>query len=199
MHFSSKSIGPLKEIKDTQDALNALLGEYKRSPKRYDYDLTSDAAVRCYYAFLYGEMPKKAQDYPLHGHTLFELLSTNPQWVDEPNNHYLMKQAFRTAGDWFKVFEDTNESVLVPYGKGRKLIASLKSEKARNDLSYAATILTEAKQYTVSLPASRIDRMIKSGVISPIWEDSAYAINDENYDNEIGVKEESNPCSTPIL
>lgn len=194
-----EKLGSLREIKDTQDALNALLAEYKRAPERYDYDLTSDAAVRCYYAFLYGEMPKNAQDYPSHDHTLFELLSTNPQWVDEPNNHYLMKQAFRTAGDWFKVFEDTSESVLVPYEKGRKLIDLLKSEQARTDLSYAASILAEAKQYTVSLPASRIERMVKRGTVYSILEDSVYAINEEYYNNEIGVKEESDPCGTPIL
>lgn len=194
-----EKLGQLREIKETQDALNALLAEYRLQPERYNHDLTSDAAVKAYYGFLYGDMAHGAQDYPTHEHTLFELLSTNSQFMDESKPAYLLNQAFRTAGDWFEVFDNASESVLVPYQEGKGLIASLESERARYDLRYAAELLTHAKQYTVSMPSSTIERMMTQGMIYTLLEGSVYVLNEGCYDDEIGVKEDTDLCSTLIL
>lgn len=197
--LQGEKLGQLREIRDAQDALNALLAEYRRRPERYGHDLTSDAAVNEYYAFLYGGMAQGAQDYPIYGHTLFELLSTNRQLQDEDGPAYLLNQAFRTAGDWFEVFDNASESVLVPYGEGKELIALLESDRARYDLGYAAELLKQAKQYTVSMPAATIERREAQGMIYTLMNGAVYVLNESCYDSEMGVKEENSQCSTLIL
>lgn len=194
-----EKLGQLREIKETQDALNALLAEYRLHPERYSHDLTSDAAVKAYYGFLYGDMAYGAQDYPTHEHTLFELLSTNARFMDDSKPAYLLNQAFRTAGDWFEVFDNASESVLVPYQEGKELIALLESDRARYDLRYAAELLTRAKQYTVSMPSSTIKRMMAQKMIRTLLEDGVYVLNEGCYDDEIGVKEDTDLCSILIL
>lgn len=193
-----EKLGQLREIKEAQDALNALLADYRLKPEQYNRDLTSDAAVKAYYHFLYRDMPHGAQDYPVHGQTLFELLSTNFQFVDESKPAYLLNQAFRTAGSWFEVFDNASESVLVPFQEGKKLIASLESDRVRYDLRYTAELLTQAKQYAVSLPSSVIQRMMAGGMIYTLLEGAVYGLNEGFYDDEIGVKEGIDLCSTQI-
>lgn len=197
--LQEEKLGSLREIRAAQDALTALLGEYRRVPQRYNHELTSDAAVRDYYAFLYKDMPYGAQDYPTHGHTLFELLSFNHQFTPEAAPAYWLKQAFRTAGEWFEVFDDHSQSVLVPYQEGKEILSLLESDRARFDLGYAAELLEKAKPYSVSLSQSAIERMKKQGMLYTLLDDTINVLYETSYDAEIGVKEENGLCDTLIL
>lgn len=199
VHLQNERLGPLREIRDAQAALDALLAEYRRASAHYDHDLTSDAAVRDYYAFLYQGMGQGAQDYPAHGQTLFEMLSTNRQLAGANADAYWLRQAFRTAGDWFEVFDSANEGVLVPYGEGRALLEQLDGIHPRDDLGRAASLLAQAKPYMVSMTNSQIDRMMKNGMICTLLDGSVYALNDGFYDDHTGVKEGNDSCSTLIL
>lgn len=199
VHLQNERLGPLREIRDAQDALDALLAEYHRAPARYAHDLTSDAAVRDYYAFLYQGMAQGAQEFPAHGQTLFEMLSTNQQFAGTEADTYWLRQAFRTAGDWFEVFDSTNEGVLVPYGEGKALIEQLDDIHPRDDLHSAASLLAQAKPYTVSMTMNQIDRMMQSGMICTLLDGNVYALNDGFYDEQTGIKEGYDSCSTLIL
>lgn len=192
-------LGPLREIAEAQDALNALLEEYRICPERYDSDLASDAAVCDYYEFLYRAMPIGAQDAPAHGHTLFALLSENRQFMPDGAQPYLLNQAFRTAGEWFEAFDYAGGSVLAPYREGRELIEQMQSERARYDARYARELLRRSKQYAVSVPTQTLERMYAKGMIFPILDGGVYALNDGFYDDEIGIKEGDDSCSTLIL
>ncbi len=199
VHLQDERLGSLREIRDAQDALQALLAEYRQSPVRYANDLASDAAVRDYYAFLYRGMALGAQDAPTHGQTLFELLSVNRQFAGANADACWLRQAFRTAGDWFEVFDSANEGVLVPFGEGRTLIAQLDSLNPRYDLAGADALLAQAKPYTVSMTMNQIHRMMNSGMICTLLDGSVYALNDGFYDDRTGIREGYDPCSTLIL
>lgn len=198
-HLKNEKLGSLREIQQSQDALNALLEEFRRDPARYLSDLTSDAAIDDYYAFLYRGMARGAQDDPVRGQTLYELLSTNLQFAAEGAPSYFLGQAFRTAGAWFEVFDSASADVLVPYGEGKALIEALDEARARYDLAYAEAILRRAKPYAVSLEASRVDRMIRQGMVYPLLGGSAFALNAECYDDRLGIKEGKDLCATLIL
>jgi len=176
-----------------------LLEEYRRSPSRYDSDLSSDASVSDFYSFLYRAMPRGAQDYPSHGMTLYELLSENRQFAAEGMPRYWLNQAFRTAGEWFEVFDNAGESVLVPYEKGKEIIARMESRQAQYDMAFAAEFLEQAKPYTVSVPADRIERMLDMGMLYPLLDGSLFVLNDAFYDEATGIKEGNDACSTLIL
>ena len=199
--LKDEKLGSLREIRQAQNALNELLAEYRRSPARYDHDLTSDAAVQDYYAFLYHEMPQGAQDYPVKESdtSLFELLSTNVQFIADAGTDFFLNQAFRTAGALFSVFDEDNKSVLVPFEEGKSIIDRLENNCSKYDTLYISSLLKQAKPYTVSVPANQIERMLKSGSVYTLLDGSLYVLNPEFYDNIIGIKEGNNLCSTLIL
>lgn len=193
VRLKGEDVRSLKEIDAAQHALNALLAEYRRDPARYSHDLTSDAAINGYYTFLYHGMASDGQDTPLHRHTFFELLSTNPQFADETATgqpRYHLQQAFRTAGAWFEVFDSATESVLVPFKEGAELIKALDSTRATQDMAYTQALLAQAKRYTVSLPTEQINQLTKHGMVRTLLNGSLYALNQAFYDDQLGIKEE---------
>lgn len=198
-HLKNEKLSSLGEIQQAQDALNVLLEEFRRNPERYLHDLTSDAAISDYYTALYRGMARGAQDYPIHGQTLFDLLSENTQFAPENVSSYYLKQAFRTAGKWFEVFDAANESVLVPYGEGAELIEQMNVPQMQYDMAYAEELLQRAKPYVVSLPESQITRMAKCGMIYSLFNGSINILNAEYYDERLGIKEGNDSCSTLIL
>ncbi|MDO5144087.1 MAG: CRISPR-associated helicase Cas3' [bacterium] len=197
--LKDEKLGPLKEISEAQAALAKLLEEYRLHPGHYDHDLTSDAAVRDYYTALYGDMKKRAQDYFTHGQHLFELLSTNRQFCPSISAVYNLNQAFRTAGEWFEVFDSASESILVPYCEGKNIIGQLPEKKPPYDLSNIVKLLEDAKPYTISVTSGQIEQMQKKGMLYTRLDGSIYVLNEEYFDQEIGIKEGNDLCSTLIL
>ena len=198
-HLKNERLGPLREIRDAQHALDEMLAEYHRHPAQYHNDLSSDQAVRDYYSALYRHMPIGYQDYHVQEHTLFTLLSTNHQFMPDRSPPYHLNQAFRTAGEWFKVFDDASSSVLVPYKEGADIIRQLADQKRYPDSSPVRELLSRAKPYTVSASESQIERMMKCGMLYTLLDDSIYVLNDGYYDHDTGMKEGNDLCSTLIL
>lgn len=194
-----EKLGSLKEIQAAQTALNALISEYRRNPKHFRNDLASEESVSSYYSFLFNGMALGAQDYPTHGQKLFELLSMNKQFTPDHGPQYFLHQAFRTAGEWFEVFEQESVTILTPFGSGREIIDELTDDSIRYDFERAAALLQEAKQYTVSVTKNQAERMISNGAVIPLLDGAIFALSDICYDDETGMKERIDICSTLIL
>ena len=100
-------------------------------------------------------MALHAQDYALeNGATLFDLLSANTKYADKDFKYagkYFMRQAFKTAGMSFQVFDDDSEDVIVPYGAGRLLIDELYSMQTGAYAFPPNGWLEKVKPYTVSV------------------------------------------------
>lgn len=188
-HLKDEKLGPLREICEAQDALKALLAEFQRNPSRYGQELTSDEAVRHYFAFLYRAMPIGYQDYHTQGHTLFELMTTNLQFAPDRPSIYHLNQAFRTAGDLFEVFDNDSVSVLVPYQEGTEIIQQLADDSFRHDLTRTRKLLERAKPYAVSVTETQIQRMMKNGMIYTLLDGNICVLNDDYYDDQTGLKE----------
>lgn len=197
--LKEEKLGPLKEISEAQKALTVLLEEYRLRPEHYDHDLASDTAVRDYYTALYSNMAERAQDYFVNEQYLFELLSTNTQFLSNSSSPYMLNQAFRTAGEWFEVFDSNSESILVPYGEGKSIIGELPERISRYDLPHVATLLEKAKPYTISVTSSQIEQMQKKGMLFTRLDGSIYVLYDDYFDHDIGIKEGNDLCSTLIL
>lgn len=88
------------------------------------------------------------------------------------------------------MFDSANESVLVPFEKGVKLIAALAPLRAAQDMAYAQELLNQAKSYTVSLPVQQIDRMIERNMVYTVLDGSIYVLKPGYYDDLLGIKEE---------
>lgn len=191
--LKDEKLGPLQEIREAQNALTALLAEFRRDPASYGQDLTSDAAIRDYYTALFLEMPPDHQDYCLKDDTLFGLLTTNLQLMPDQAPVYHLNQAFRTAGDLFEVFDKGSVSVLVPYQEGAAIIGQLAEDGCRYDLTLAGRLLEKAKPYAVSVSETQIQRMMKNGMINTLLDESICVLNDGYYDGQTGLKEGNDP------
>lgn len=198
-HLNNEKLGPLREIREGQAALDALLAEFRRDPSRYGQELTSDAAVRDYFTFLYRAMPVGFQDFFVKGHKLFELLSANGQLAPDRPPAYHLNQAFRLAGDLFEVFDEDSVSVLVPYGEGAAIIAQLADSCRRSDMARTRSLLDTAKPYAVSVSKTQSERMMKNKMLCTLLDGSICVLKDGYYDDHTGIKEGNDLCSTLIL
>lgn len=147
-------------------------------------------AVDCYYRQLYSGMKAGETEYILKkfGVSLFDLLSTNSMFAQSNVRcgDFALRQAFRTAGDSFRVFEDDRTDVLVPYGKGIEL-ARLFVDVNANDLRSLNALVKEARQYTVPLFRHEIDRLASCGGLSRIESCDIFCLSQTFYDEESGV------------
>lgn len=124
----------LRDIRRGKDATLALTEAFSASSERFDGSLFSAAAIRYYYAALYRDMAAGEQDDYVQEQktTLLDLMGLNEKYTarcPEAENFYL-RQAFKTAGQHFSVFEEETTDILVPYEEGRRLLAELDSERA---------------------------------------------------------------------
>jgi CRISPR-associated endonuclease/helicase Cas3 len=183
----------LQDIQRAKDATTSLLINYKDSPQRFDNDLASDKSVKFYYQRLYKEMAEDAQDYPIpEKPTLLSLLSFPSEYLKN-DSKYALNQAFKEAGNQFKVFDDSCEDVLVPWGDGEKIIADLGSDKAKHDLNYMKACLEKAKLYTISIREYQKKQL--ANALYTICNGSVYVLQDGFYDENTGLVTENQSTS----
>ncbi len=136
--------------------------------------------------------------YPVDDTNLIDLLSKNSQraglWSAQQGywNKALLKhghQAFKTAGDKFKVINKTADEVIVPYRDGKQLILDLNS-----DLSVAESskLLKESQKYAVSIYKQQLEKLIEKNAVF-VLPCGVYALKEEFYDCDgIGIDFNSN-------
>ena len=97
------------------------------------------------------------------------------------------------------MFDSASESILVPYCEGKDIIDQLPERKPQYDLSNITKLLEDAKPYTISVTAGQIEQMQKKGMLYTRLDGSIYVLNEEYFDQDIGIKEGNDLCSTLIL
>lgn len=158
LNCADENLGMLQEIQQAKTASIALLDRFHRKPDKYNGNLAGDSAILDYYRLLYREMPAGYQDFFVKWGlpSLYELLSTNETYFARSEDHFILTQAFRTAGQQFQVLEANTTSVIVPYGKGREIIGKLQSETR---LSAVNALLEQAKPYQINLYRYQFDML----------------------------------------
>lgn len=190
--LQGETLTHLREIQQAQNASEELLGSFRQNSAAYQNDLQSDSAITYYYRRLFFNMPRLAQDYPVPQHktTLFQMLSLNSDFrlkSNAPHPAHLLGQAFRTAGEAFKVFDNSTTDVLVPFDEGTELITALNSAKAQHDLLYRKSLLDQAKHYSVSLFEYQLKQLQACGGLLPLCGNTVCAVQPPFYSLETGV------------
>lgn len=188
----------LQKLRDIKEAKTAFLETsicFKEKTKAMQFDLSSEAAISYYYKKLYEHMPLGYQDYNIeNGNSIFDLLSGNTKSYDSLHAHYAINQAFKTAGDLFKVFDENTISVVVPYAEGEILIEELNcivEEKGK----YLRTVDLEKwhqkiKPYTISIYSYQKELLEEKGELYLCG--GVYILNQDSYDAEMGMMEDRN-------
>lgn len=184
-----ENLSRLEDIRRGKDASVRLIAEYRKAPERFGGSLSSGRSIRQYYRYFYGSMNIHAQDAPINGMTLYDLLGRNEKYDSvDSDSCYTLRQAFKTAGSLFSVFDDDGDSVIVPYGSGRAIAEKLIAEDRKWSLDYSALreLTQEAKPYTVTLRRYEIEKLKRDGVLIELFEGSIFVLPDGYYNEKTG-------------
>lgn len=181
----------LPDIKIGAQQTRRVIDEIKAAPEKYGGELLCREAVEKYFLYYFSEQQKKL-DYEAYGKTFSELLGANAgsyaAYAAQQGETFsmFMRQSFQSAGDAFAAIEEYGKPVIVPYERGREIIAALCSTEELGDLK---KLLREAQQYTVNLSPSDF-QAIGDG-IRYLEDLDIYILKDTFYDETKGVVTES--------
>lgn len=165
VNCTDEKLDRLREIQWAKTASSELMDDFQKNPGKFQGDLSAEAAIREYYSVLYRNLPGKYQDFCTDKGSVLQKLSRNRAPENPEEDHFILHQAFLTAGKQFQVFDENTEAALVPYGDGKELILELNSARAQNDLTYTKRLLEKAKPYFINLYAYQIDLLEKRNAL----------------------------------
>ena len=188
IRLQGENLAKLQDIKRGKDATISLLYEYAKTPEKFSYDLSSQTAIKNYYRVFYDQYDAGSMNYPISekGCSLFDLLAMNEKYCLSADGHgYYYRQAFKTAGASFSVFEDDSIDAIVPFGEGKGIITQLCSAGSK-DFFEAKRLVKQAAQYSVSIYRYQQKELERTGGLHWICGGSIAVLAEENYDLKTG-------------
>lgn len=187
-----ENLGRLEEIKKSKMATEELLADYRENSLRFQNRIDSLSAIDFYYKRFFRSFGEGYQEYSTKKHgTIYDLLSVNDSYTSIRQEKYdFLKQAFKTAGNEFKVFDTDALDVIVPYEEGADIISDLNSENASWNKDFVEKALEKAKQYTVSLYSYQVKKLENLGALYTILGERAVVLQSSYYDDYVGVVDE---------
>lgn len=173
----------LPDIQNGQNCTRALIGIPGMTGDR----LCKPEGIQMYFA-QEGWYTNRESKYPFGGKgTLVDLLGKNVTFLNGETPSFPLRQAFRTAGDYFRVIDENTRAVLVPYGEGKEIIAGLCSA---SDMKQRARLLARAQQYSVNVYENMLGGLSKEGALEVIDEIGVIVLKEGYYDEERGLSAE---------
>lgn len=182
---TDENLNKLKEIQQEKNAASKFFYEYHEDTAKFDEDPSSEKSIHSYYQKLYHDMKEGYQEDKLDGtpYTEFSLLSIG---IEQTKNHRL-NQAFKLAGQNFKVFDDSTVDVVVPFGEGKDIISDLCSERAKWDIHFVKDCLKKARNYTVTVYPWQLDQLERDHAICKIEKLDTHYLSDGYYSELTGL------------
>lgn len=177
INIRDEKLGSLKEIRDAQDVSRLIL-----SVKRGDY--LGVEIQKAYFSKLFSTPSIKNQlSYQAEKTTLLELLSTNKRKFEYLKDKKLKNrcQAFKTAGELFRIIDNDTLGVIVPYNsEAEDIISRLDSEfVSRKDFR-------KAQKYTVEIYSNMKEKLLKTGALR-LLKSGAVTLESRFYSDEYGL------------
>lgn len=182
-----ENLSMLKEIQIAGQCTDSILTMIRGE----NGDISSAENIARYYKRYYNEGAIKNQfPYPVpkEDFKLYCILSSNAYFTNGAtvNKKYRMKQAFKTAGKHYEVFDTKVTDVLVEYEESANIIAGLCSEKAKYDISYLKSLIEQAKPYMIRLYKYQIDILSKNGMLYNDINERILILNKDCYSAKTG-------------
>ncbi len=100
----------------------------------------------------------------------------------------MLQQSFKTAGRAFKAIDAPTQAVIVPYGKGKEIIANLCAEY---EPSKAYDLLKQAQQYSVNVFPNVWRKLKEAQAVYPAREgEEIYCLDEQHYNENFGLSTE---------
>lgn len=185
----ARSLKNLPDIALAKKAMSDVINTGKR-----DIDPESPDVIDMYYSKLYAELDSLKQTmYPFvhdgQAYCIGSILG-NDLSPSKTDKRFILNQPFKTAGQVFKVFDDNTYTVLVPYGKGNKLIEDMKETYKHLGFIPKET-LTKASDYSVQVYSYQMEKLEENRMIRTICGGSMYEILSEAYSDDFGIDPEA--------
>lgn len=188
----------LKDIAEAQTSADWVLENFASSPEKYENNLISSLALEDYYHRLYSDkndddtfftVPKSIAKQDT---SILLMLSDNRDFYQfyEGKTEYVLRQAFKTAGNSFKVFEENTQDILVPYGEGESLIADLASSRSEHDINFRVETLRKLKPYFVSVWEHERKKLEQENGLYCLYDESILVLQPGFYSKETGFQTE---------
>lgn len=192
--IAEENISRLTDIKKAQEAMNSVLHIFHESPELVDNDLLSKKAMDYYYSYYFIKR-KSEMDYNIteYDTTIVDLLSTNQigcsNYARMSNNKppkLVLKQAFKTAGEFFHVIEDEgNFDIVVEFDiRSKRLINAMNSDIP---LGQQMRIQRQLQIYSVSITKLMRDNLERQNALYQLKNGGITALRKEYYSMETGV------------
>lgn len=180
----------LKEIEDAKILTIDLTEEIKRNPEEYESDMISEPAIRFFYKCKAKNLNEqhlgKTEYHVSRGGTILSLLSQNVLADDKEG--WIMRQAYKTAGESFRVFDNDNRAFLVPYNKeAESIINDIYDADSCGDFKAMKRLLKRAKPYIVQVFEYQYKRLAEAGAVVEVCEGAVSILQSGYYDEEAGV------------
>lgn len=189
----------LKEIKVGKNVSKKILIDIKNNKENHGGHVLSRQAMERYFRVYYTEFEFDL-DY------FIPKLETNMiKLLTETKNNYSFHKAFcskekkplplflansyKTAADHFEVIDNLSTSVIVPYGKGKEIIADLNGQGTIEGLT---KLLRKAQQFTINLYKFELEQLVQNNGIISYVDGNILALKDSAYSEEFGLNLENN-------
>lgn len=184
VNLTQERIDKMEELHYAIGACNMVLDSYQN--QNGIESLISPKWMNAYYQQYFFER-RKEMDYNLReigeDNTMYKLLSTGVTSSKRKNR--MMCQAYKTAGENYRLIKNETLDVIVPYEKGKDYIGELDEAKEIHDIF---DILRKAQRYMVSLYGYKIKELLEKGVIRQCENiPGIYIAN--SYDEKKGITE----------
>ncbi len=163
----------LKEVHAAKEVMQTKLYDFAKRPERYENNLLSEKMTTSYYQdfltifgsesrYKYDEIAEMLTDLvDLLSSNEYGLMSYRAQQGHNPNR--LLNQAFKSAGEFFQVIDNSGIGILVPYGEGKEIIATILSQDISVDEKFEA--LRKAQQFTINVYENTLKELVKGGMV----------------------------------
>lgn len=189
VRLKNEKLGPLRSIAEAQSCFAAICQQMGS-----DADFTSNEFIsRYYYRFFKDDYSVKEMKYAVNigknkdiTSSVADMLSMHKKYKDEIP--YRMRQAFRTAGELCKVFDDDKTDVIVNYDDfSNECIINLTSGEAQHSLKYMKAELSKLKPYTVSLFKHELEQFKRDEKIEYKMDAGVMVLDKAAYNRDFGV------------
>lgn len=159
--LEGENAGNMEELQQNIRVAQGVISDFNRQrPGRQDSLLLPEWMDK-YYKNVYSSATGK-MSFPIEdlASNVVALLSRG---FGTPERKNAMNQAYKTAGRAYRVIDDHSFGVLVPYGKGARLIETIQQT---SDTAKIKACIRQAQRYTVNVRGSQMRKL--EGLIQPV-------------------------------
>jgi CRISPR-associated endonuclease/helicase Cas3 len=193
------SVNGLEEIRKAKSVTKNIIAAMHRDPSSFEGNILSLTAMNWYFKNFFTEMGGKLDFIvPKLGESMTQLINTQSDTgfakAYRMNHHnrrlpLLLVSSLRTAAENFYVIKNVTKSVLVPYGRGKKLIEQLGSAQSIDDLG---RLFRLAQHYSINIYDQEFNKLEQNRQLAYYLDGQVIALNEGSYSEEFGLDIEGN-------